>query len=146
MAYLPSHGFDIEVVTLPHDWMEFQSRHEYEEHAQGAYQPTSRTDSLIQRISTTRYVNWIQRAVMVPDLLAIWARSAARQMAEQLEGIDLVYGTSPPYSGMVAAQRLADLLGVPCVQELRDPPSFHRSIRRRSPFFLRRTTCLRPNE
>ena len=138
MAYLPSHGFDIEVVTLPHDWMEFQSRHEYEEHAQGAYQPTSRTDSLIQRISTTRYVNWIQRAVMVPDLLAIWARSAARQMAEQLEGIDLVYGTSPPYSGMVAAQRLADLLGVPCVQELRDPPSFHRSIRRRSSFYRAR--------
>jgi glycosyltransferase involved in cell wall biosynthesis len=57
-------------------------------------------------------------------------------MARQLEGIDLVYGTSPPYSGMVAAQRLADHLGVPCVQELRDPPSFHRALRRRSRFYI----------
>lgn len=136
--FLPTHGYEIEVVTLPTDWMEYQSRGEFEGAVVDAHQPEAVTDRFVRFLSTVRYVNWIQRAILVPDLLALWARAAARKMARELEGIDLVYGTSPPYSGMVAAQRLADSLGVPCVQELRDPPSFHRALRRRSRFYVRR--------
>lgn len=136
MEFLPGHGYEIEVVTLPTEWMEYQSRQELAGVAVDAHQPEGASDGLIRYVSTVRYLNWLQRAILVPDLLALWARSAARKMARQLEGIDLVYGTSPPYSGMVAAQRLADHLGVPCVQELRDPPSFHRALRRRSRFYI----------
>jgi len=136
MEFLPGHRYEIEVVTLPTEWMEYQSRQELAGVAVDAHQPEGASDGLIRYVSTVRYLNWLQRAILVPDLLALWARSAARKMARQLEGIDLVYGTSPPYSGMVAAQRLADHLGVPCVQELRDPPSFHRALRRRSRFYI----------
>lgn len=136
MEFLPRHGFEIEVVTLPTEWMEYQSRQELAGVAVDAYQPEGATDRFVRFLSTVRYLNWVQRAILVPDLLALWARAAARKMARELDGIDLVYGTSPPYSGMVAAQRLADALGVPCVQELRDPPSFHRALRRRSRFYI----------
>jgi glycosyltransferase involved in cell wall biosynthesis len=135
MRYLPPYGYDIEVVTLPTEWMEYQSRQELAGIAVDAHQPEGITDRFVRRLSTVRYLNWVQRAILVPDLLALWARAAAREMAKELQDIDLVYGTSPPYSGMVAAQRLADALGVPCVQELRDPPSFHRALRRRSRFY-----------
>lgn len=135
MEFLPRHGYEIEVVTLPTEWMEYQSRQELAGVAVDAHQPEAATDRFVRFVSTVRYLNWLQRAILVPDLLALWARAAARKMAKELEGIDLVYGTSPPYSGLVAAQRLADALGVPCVQELRDPPSFHRSLRRRSRFY-----------
>ncbi|REK21121.1 MAG: hypothetical protein DWQ40_04475 [Actinobacteria bacterium] len=138
MRFLPAHGYDIEVVTLPTEWMDYQSREGFPGGEVDAHQPESPTDPIIRYVSTVRYLNWLQRAILVPDLLTIWARSAARQMSSRLKDIDVVYATSPPYSGMVAAQRLADALGVPCVQELRDPPSFHRSIRRRSSFFGRR--------
>lgn len=138
MKYLPAHGFDIEVVTLPNEWMEFQSTEAIGASDVPAHQPESATDRTVRYISAIRYVNWVQRALLVPDLLALWARSAAKQMGRKLEGVELVYGTSPPYSGLPAAQRLADRLGVPCVQELRDPPSFHRSLRRRSDLFRRR--------
>ncbi|MEX1037596.1 MAG: glycosyltransferase [Acidimicrobiia bacterium] len=138
MEFLPRHGFDIEVVTLPTEWMKYQSRQDLDGSAVDAHQPEASTDRIVRYLSTVRYVNWLQRAVLVPDLLAPWARSVARRMGEQLQGIDIVYGTSPPYSGMIAAQRLADALGVPCVQELRDPPSFHRALRRRSDFYAKR--------
>lgn len=136
MEFLPPYGYEIEVVTLPTEWMEYQSRQELAGIAVDAHQPEGATDGFVRYLSTVRYLNWVQRAILVPDLLALWARSAARKMARDLDGIDLVYGTSPPYSGMVAAQRLADALGVPCVQELRDPPSFHRALRRRSRFYI----------
>ncbi len=136
MDFLPDYGYEIEVVTLPTEWMEYQSRQELTGAVVDAHQPEGATDRFVRYLSTVRYLNWVQRAIMVPDLLALWARAAARKMARELEGIDLVYGTSPPYSGMVAAQRLADRLGVPCVQELRDPPSFHRALRRRSSFYI----------
>ncbi len=136
MEFLPPYGYEIEVVTLPTEWMEYQSRQELAGVAVAAHQPEGATDRFVRYLSTVRYLNWIQRAILVPDLLAVWARGAARKMARELEGIDLVYGTSPPYSGMVAAQRLADALGVPCVQELRDPPSFYRALRRRSRFYI----------
>lgn len=136
MEFLPRHGYEIEVVTLPTEWMEYQSRQELAGVAVDAHQPEGASDRFVRYLSTVRYLNWVQRAILVPDLLALWARAAAREMARELEGIDLVFGTSPPYSGMVAAQRLADALGVPCVQELRDPPSFHRALRRRSRFYV----------
>lgn len=136
MEYLPRHGFEIDVVTLPTEWMKYQSRQELAQIPVDAYQPEGTTDRFVRYLSTVRYLNWLQRAILVPDLLSLWARAAARKMATELTGIDLVYGTSPPYSGMVAAQRLADALGVPCVQELRDPPSFHRALRRRSRFYI----------
>lgn len=136
MEFLPRHGYEIEVVTLPTEWMEYQSRQELAGVAVDAHQPEGASDRFVRYLSTVRYLNWVQRAILVPDLLALWGRAAAREMARELEGIDLVYGTSPPYSGMVAAQRLADALGVPCVQELRDPPSFHRALRRRSRFYV----------
>ena len=136
MEFLPRHGFEIEGVTLPTAWMKYQSRQELEGISVAAHQPEAASDRFVRYLSEVRYLNWVQRAILVPDLLALWARAAARKMARDLEGIDLVYGTSPPYSGMVAAQRLADELGVPCVQELRDPPSFHRALRRRSRFYI----------
>ncbi len=135
MEFLPPYGYEIEVVTLPTEWMEYQSRQNLTDLAVDAHQPESATDRFVRYLSTVRYLNWLQRAILVPDLLALWARASARKMARELDGIDLVYGTSPPYSGMVAAQRLADALSVPCVQELRDPPSFHRALRRRSRFY-----------
>jgi glycosyltransferase involved in cell wall biosynthesis len=138
MEFLPEHGFDIEVVTLSTQWMEYQSRQTLGDVSVDARQPEAMTDRMVRYLSTVRYLNWVQRAILVPDLLALWARAAARQMSKELHGMDAVYGTSPPYSGMVAAQRLADALGVPCIQELRDPPSFHRALRRRSAFYSRR--------
>lgn len=138
MDFLPRHGWQIEPITIPTEWMDFQAREGFPGGEVRAHQPESRTDSIVRSISGIKYVNWIQRAILVPDLLALWARSAADQMADRLDGIDLVYGTSPPYSGIVVAQRLADALGVPCVQELRDPPSFHRSLRRRSSLYRKR--------
>jgi glycosyltransferase involved in cell wall biosynthesis len=138
MEFLPEHGFDIEVVTLPTQWMEYQSRQALGDASVGAHQPEAMTDGLVRYLSTVRYLNWVQRAILVPDLLALWARATARQMSKELHRIDAVYGTSPPYSGIVVAQRLADALGVPCIQELRDPPSFHRALRRRSAFYSRR--------
>jgi glycosyltransferase involved in cell wall biosynthesis len=138
MEFLPEHGFDIEVVTLPTQWMEYQSRQTLGDVSVDAHQPEARTDRLVRNLSTVRYLNWVQRAILVPDLLALWGRSAARQMSKELLGVDAVYGTSPPYAAIVAAQRIADALGVPCIQELRDPPSFHRALRRRSDFYSRR--------
>ncbi len=138
MDFLPGHGFEIDVVTLPDDWMRFQGQDHLSGASLPAIQPEARTDNFVRQFSQIRYLNWLQRAILLPDLLAPWARAAARKAAPKLEGVDVVYGTSPPYSGMILASRLADELGVPCVQELRDPPSFHRALRRRSDFYRRR--------
>ncbi len=138
MKHLPAHGFDLQVVTLPNDWMSFQSKEDHSAAVLPALQPEHVSDDLVRFLTRVRFVRWIQRELLVPDLLAIWAKSVAKQVAPALRGVELVYATAPPYSDMIAAQDLADLLGVPCVQELRDPPSFHRSIRGRSAGFARR--------
>lgn len=138
MKYLPEHGFAPKVVTLPNDWMSFTAKEDYSGIDVPALQPTHWADGLIRAISEVRFARWVQREALIPDLLTFWARSAARQVASQLNDVELVYATSPPYSDMIAAQLLADELGVPCVQELRDPPSFHRAMRGRSERFARR--------
>ncbi len=138
MRYLVSYGFDPEVVTLPNDWMSFQARRDHDGDEVPAIQPEARSDNLVRYLSTVRYVNWAQREIMVPDLLAFWARSAAGVAAVELPEVELVYGTAPPFGAMVASHGLAKRLEVPLVQEIRDPPSFDRALRSRSAVFRKR--------
>ncbi|HEY5890644.1 MAG TPA: glycosyltransferase [Acidimicrobiia bacterium] len=138
MKYLPAYGFDPEVVTLPNEWMTFQARRDHDGDVVPAIQPEAKSDDLVRYLSTLRYVNWAQRELMVPDLLAFWARSAARVAADELPEVELVYGTAPPFGAMVASHGLARRLGVPLVQEIRDPPSFDRALRARSALFRKR--------
>lgn len=142
MRYLPGLGFQPTVVTLPPGWVRQQSGSARLAQAigpePGVLRPSAPSDPLVRVVSRTPVARRLLRHVAVPDLLVYWARRIPARVAPRLEGVRLVYVTSPPFSAMVAGAALAERLGVPCVQELRDPPSFNRRLRGRAASFIRR--------
>ncbi|MGA7097542.1 MAG: glycosyltransferase, partial [Acidimicrobiia bacterium] len=133
---LPQLGLELDVLTLPAEWTGVSALEEYSDVR--LFRPKSSSDVVIRTIRELKVLRWVQREALIPDPLVLWARSAARKAARVLEGTQVVYGTAPTYSMIVAAHDLARLLDVPYVQELRDPPSFDRTLRGRSKSFGRR--------
>lgn len=82
------------------------------------------------------------RHLAVPDDLHLWAEDL--RTAREVESFDAaaVYATGPPFSANVAAAAVADRLGLPSIQEFRDPPSFRRPLRGRATSFVTRMTEL----
>jgi hypothetical protein len=139
LQYLPRHGFELAPVTIPDEWMAQQSGRTLPPIANPAVsQPESRLDPLVRRLASVPLIRRALREVLLPDILAPWARSVGVPLADSLQDVQLVYATSPPFSTMVLAHRLAAALGVPCVQEIRDPPSFNRRLRGRNKTWARR--------
>lgn len=139
LRHLPGHGFEIAPVTIPKKWMEQQAGHALPPVGDPeVVQPESGLDPLVRALSSVPLVRKALREVLVPDVLAPWARSVAPTLLDSMRGVRLVYATSPPFSAMILAHRLARELGVPCVQELRDPPSFNRRLRARSQGWIRK--------
>ena len=140
MRHFPLLGIEPMVVTIPESWVRQQTNE-----LEGVVvdepfvlRPHTRSDPLLQALSQVRGVRSALRSAVVPDILAPWARGAARTVSSSLRGVGLVYSTAPPFSSMILADHLADRLGVPLVQEVRDPPSFNRRLRSRSQLTRRR--------
>lgn len=139
LRYLPAHGFEIAPVTIPNKWMEQQGGRALPPIADPKLsQPESRLDPLVRALASVPLVRKALREVVVPDILAPWARAVAPGLLDSMRGVRLVYATSPPFSAMILAHRLARELEVPCVQEIRDPPSFNRRLRGRSQGWIRK--------
>jgi len=139
LQYLSSHGFELAPVTIPERWMTQQSGGTLPPIADRAVrQPESRLDPLVRGLASVPLIRRALREALLPDILAIWARSVGVRLVDSLRDVQLVYATSPPFSAMILADRLATSLGVPCVQEIRDPPSFNRRLRGRSKTWARR--------
>ena len=80
--------------------------------------------------------------VLFPDEQLLWAPGAIRagRAVHEQHPVDLIYSSSPPVSGHLAAAVLSDLLGVPWVADFRDPwmgnafvsrmPAVHRFLQR----------------
>lgn len=135
LQYLPEHGFRVRVLTLPSDWMIQQGGSPevaITPDIAGAIRPVAPHDRIIRALSRVRGVAWLQRETVIPDILAPWSRCAARTATDPFSDCRAVYATSPPFSALIIGQRLARALGVPFVAEIRDPPSFSRSVSRRS--------------
>lgn len=133
VRYLPEHGFHVTVVTLPMAWVAHQSGSALENPTpdpRDVVRPTAATDRLVRWLATAKGVRWLLRAILVPDILVLWARQVGRRVP--IPTPDLIYATGPPFSGLVAGSYLAKRLKVPCVLEVRDPPSFNRRLRGRS--------------
>jgi hypothetical protein len=138
---LPLHGFDLVTVTLPKRLVRMKSNAMVASKANTSpslRRPTSPFDAAIEWTMRIPYVRRLYRELALPDTLGPWARYAAHEAAEHLHDIDCIYATAPPYAAMTLADRLAGLLDVPLVQEVRDPPSFDRAIKSRSRSFQRR--------
>lgn len=141
LEHLPKHGYDLVSVTLPKRLVRFKSDAQVAAMLTAnprVLRPKTAVDPLIEVIMRIPYFRRLYREVVLPDTLVPWARSAWRKVVTDLAGVAAVYATSPPYSSMVIADRLARALGVPLIQELRDPPSFDRVIKYRSRMFQRR--------
>jgi glycosyltransferase involved in cell wall biosynthesis len=139
LHYLPGHGFEIAPVTIPNAWMEQQAGRALPPIGDPAVnQPQSRLDPMVRTLASVPLVRKALRAALIPDVLAPWARSVGPALLNSMGGVGLVYATSPPFSAMILAQELARALGVPCVQEIRDPPSFNRRLRGRGKAWIRR--------
>lgn len=139
LRHLPAHGFEIHPVTIPDRWIAQQSGRELPAvDRAGVLQPEAPTDALIRAAAEIPMIRKVMRSMLVPDILSLWAKSVPSSLRERLEDVRLVYATSPPFSTMVLADRLASQLQVPCVQEIRDPPSFNRRLRGRSTSWKRR--------
>lgn len=142
MRYLPEHGFAPRVVTIPTDWVARAGSREMAAmvptEEEGVLRPEASHDGFVRRMSSIPKIRWLTREALVPDYLAPWSRQVAGQVARDLSDVQLVYATSPPFSAMALGRRLGEMLGVPVVQELRDPPSFNRSLQWRSESFRRR--------
>jgi glycosyltransferase involved in cell wall biosynthesis len=139
LRHLPAHGFEVASVTIPNAWMEQQAGRVFSPIVDPAVkQPQSRLDPVVRAVASVPLVRKGLREALVPDVLAPWARSVAPALLDSMRGVRLVYATSPPFSAMILAHRLARALGVPCVQEIRDPPSFNRRLRGRSKAWVRR--------
>lgn len=142
MRYLPEHGFAPRVVTIPTDWVTFGKEQDLAaqvpQNEEGVLRPEASSDGLVRRVSSIPRVRWFSREALVPDNLALWSRQVVDDVARDLADVELVYVTSPPFSAMTLGRRLGAKLGVPVVQELRDPPSFNRSVQWRSASFRKR--------
>lgn len=139
LRYLPDHQFVIRPVTMPDGWIAQETGDpEVVVDYPGVLQPTAPSDRVIRVAASVPGIRWLLRAALVPDILSRWAHSVAEEVAAGLGDVELVYATSPPFSAMILADRVGALLGVPVVQELRDPPSFNRRLRGRSKLWKRR--------
>jgi Glycosyl transferase 4-like domain len=141
MRHLPEFGVELAVITIPPAWVHQQTTDlegPVPSDEPGVLRPEARTDPIVRALAARRGLRRIVREALIPDILAPWARGTAAKVARAVGEVDLVYATSPPFSAMILADRLADRLGVPCVQELRDPPSFNRRLRGRSRLTVRR--------
>lgn len=141
--FLPDHGLRPWVLTLPPAWVAQQSGDRsvlaaLPDEEPRVLRPATAGDRLLIAATHIPVVRWIERELLLPDVLAAWARRAPRMVADQLGHCRLVLATSPPFSAMIAGDRLARMLGVPLVQELRDPPSFNRRLRTRTTAWTRR--------
>lgn len=135
MRYLPEHGFDPRPVTIPPVWVRQQDGEATSaavEDDPAVLRPTTPADAALARLMDWRGTRKLAREILIPDALAPWAAAVARQVVHRLGPVAAVYATSPPYSAMILADDLGKRLGVPVIQELRDPPSFNRWIKHRS--------------
>jgi glycosyltransferase involved in cell wall biosynthesis len=130
--FLPDHGFHVTVVTLPMAWVAQQAGGALDSPTpeESVIRPTTATDRLIRWMATTRGIRWLLRAILLPDILAPWARQVGRRVRLGTPGV--LYATGPPFSALVAGKYLAKRHKVPYVLEIRDPPSFNRRLRGRS--------------
>lgn len=139
MRHLPELGYSPRVLTLPAEWVRQQSGVEpVITDPPDVLRPRATTDRWVRSWAAVPVVRGAVREIMVPDILASWARRVPAQVASDVSDAALVYATAPPFSALVAAQRLGAILDVPVVQEVRDPPSFNRRLRGRSRSTIRR--------
>ena len=141
MRHLPEHGLTAMPVTIPATWVRQQDSAATASAISAdddAIRPTTRLDNLLSHLMDWRATRKLARELLIPDALALWASSVAAQAAVELCPVQAVYATSPPYSAMILAHDLGKRLGVPVVQELRDPPSFNRWVKHRSAATRRR--------
>lgn len=139
LKHLPGQGFEITPITLPDPWMAQQAGLPLRLIGDpAALQPSARSDTVIRGLASVPMVRRVVREALIPDILALWARSVPNQLLDALHDVKLVYATAPPFSAMILAKRLASRLELPLVQEIRDPPSFNRRLRGRSYSWRRR--------
>jgi hypothetical protein len=143
MKHLPGMGFRATVVTISRPWVAEQSggrgsKGWIDEHEHRVLRPEAPGDWLLRAATRIPVLSRLARAWSTPDVLVRWARHVPGAVATELADVQLVLATSPPFSAMVAAAGLAERLEVPCIQELRDPPSFDRRALARSPAYVRR--------
>lgn len=141
LRHLPDHGFDPIPVTIPATWVRQQdsaATADAIDPDDGALRPTGALDGLLARLMDSKPTRKAARELLIPDALAVWAATTGGAVAADLQGVEAVYATSPPFSAMILATDLGKRLGVPVIQELRDPPSFNRWIKHRSALTRRR--------
>jgi hypothetical protein len=141
MRHLPEHDLIPVPITIPATWVRQQDSAATAgaiDRDDGAIRPSGLADPLLARLMDSRVTRKAARELLIPDALAPWASSTAGKVAGRLPDVAAVYATSPPYSAMILADDLGRKLGVPVIQELRDPPSFNRWIKHRSAVTKRR--------
>jgi hypothetical protein len=132
--YLPQYGIEpVFVTTSAGEVAEGPVPHEVtaSETSVLRYQ-TPVVDRMLHVLSSVPYVRWGLRELLSPDTLRVWASYSARKARRHIDSVHAVMATGPPFSAHVAAEKLARSQGVPCIQEFRDPPSFHRGVHARS--------------
>lgn len=139
LEHLPAHGFDIAPVTIPRKWMAQQSGLDLGPVSDAsAVQPEGLLDGTLRLASRVPLLRRLLREALVPDILVLWASTTAEKVLPLLGEVDAIYATGPPFSALVLASHLGSALGVPVVQEVRDPPSFNRRLVGRSRSWKRR--------
>jgi len=141
MKHLPEHDLIPVPITIPATWVRQQDSAATAAAIppdDDAIRPTGAADRVLARLMDSKITRKAARELLIPDALAPWASSTAGRVCDALPPVDAVYATSPPYSAMILAHDLGDRLGVPVVQELRDPPSFNRWVKHRSSVTKRR--------
>lgn len=140
--FLPEFGYQPTFITLPAPWVRQQAdgavASHIDEEDPTVLRPRVRSDPLVRGLARVPVLRRAQRWILLPDLLVPWARGVPRRAAAVVQGVDVVMATGPPFSSLIAGHRLARLLGVPAVLEIRDPPTGDRRARRRGGYALRR--------
>jgi hypothetical protein len=133
IKHLPESGFDLQPVTIPDAWMRQQSGRDLPPvDDPRVLQPDGKFDGLIRLLADVPVARRVLREALVPDILAPWSRAVTEGLIDTLRGAEAVYATGPPFSALMLGDDLARELGVPIVQEVRDPPSFNRRLVGRS--------------
>ena len=133
LEHLPGHGLDIAPITIPGKWMTQQAGRDVESVKDASVvQPEGFLDGTIRLASRVPLLRRLLREALMPDILVVWANTTAKKIIPHLGEVDAIYTTGPPFSALVLASDLGSTLGVPVVQEVRDPPSFNRRLVGRS--------------
>lgn len=141
LEHLPPQGFSPRVVTIPWGWVKQQSdpmREVSPPPSDDVFRPRTGLDPLVRLGTRIPLIRRLIRDRMVPDVLARWASAVADETSRRMAGCELVYATAPPFSSLILAESLSRRLGVPLVNEVRDPPSFNRRLRTRRKSFIER--------